>query len=65
MPLKEAKTETTSAKVVDPGKGLLTREERKAERLKTYKPPSKKEDKLKERDERLQAWRNRYGLGNI
>ena len=65
MPLKEAKTETTSAKVVDPGKGLLTREERKAERLKIFKQPKNKADKIKERDERLKVWRDRYGLGDI
>ena len=65
MPLKETKTETNSAKVADPGKELATREERKAERLKIFKPPKNKADKIKERDERLQVWRDRYGLGNI
>jgi len=66
LPLKqETQTEKKAEKLADPGKDLLTREARKAERLKIYKPPKNKADKLAERDERLKVWRDRYGLGNI
>lgn len=62
---QESKQQPTATKIADPGKDLTTRAERKAERLKVYKPPKTKADKDKEREQRIQVWGDRYGLGDI
>ena len=67
MPKEEVEVEpvkTADGKLVDPAliKALTTRAERKEERLKMFVPPEKDEDKITERDERIEVWQRRYGL---